>query len=174
MLDYNMREAINDLKAQYADKFTEVILDFQEEFVNNGFSSAVSTITGGTYSLGKFVWGEVFKLTGVSSKGSALKTFYGLYCYNGALDREFDNAFLAAKDNADNDYTKALIGLQKATKKVAVNSILATANWWQKDKETQAADEQKNRLDSWTYYVWEKYVTANDEHGTGGGGSGAR
>lgn len=171
VLDYAMQEAIDDLRAQYADKFTEVVLDIQKEIIDNAFGTAMSTVTGAGYGVGKFVWDKIiFNVTGVNKKGSALKTFYGIYCYNEALDREFSNELVESKTDIDINYIKALINLQKATKKTAINSIADMANWWAKDEVNQSADELKTSLNSWSYYTWENTNAVNNGGNNGGGG----
>lgn len=156
ILDYDMQEAINDLRTQYSDKYLGVVMDIQEEIIKNGFGTVMESITGAGYSLGKFIWGEMFSLTGVNKKGDALKTFYGLYCYNMALDREFNDVVIAEKKDKDLNYIKALIDIQTATKITAIDSISDMANWWAKNKVNTSADEFKRELSSWSYYTWKR------------------
>ncbi|MCD8180777.1 MAG: copper amine oxidase N-terminal domain-containing protein [Firmicutes bacterium] len=162
-LDDNVQEAIDDLRDQYANKFLELLIDVQEELTNNTFSSAMSLVTGGTYSLGKLAWKTVFKATGVTKKGEALKTFYGIYCYNAGLDRAFGSAMKSSKDSVDLSNIKALIQLQKATKKTAIESIKDIAYSWATE-EKAIAQTYIDQLDSWTYYIWD----APTSDGSGG------
>lgn len=168
-LDDNIQEAIDDLRDQYANKFLELLIDVQEELTNNTFSSAMSLVTGGAYSLGKLAWKTVFKATGVTKKGEALKTFYGIYCYNAGLDRAFDSAMKSSKDSVDLPNIKALIQIQKATKKTAIESIKDIAYSWATE-EKAVAQTYIDQLDSWTYYIWDAPASDGSLDGSGGGG----
>lgn len=170
MLNSHMQHAIAGLRIEYSNKFLQTLFDIWDEVVDKGFSAAMKIATGNAYGLGKVAWGTIFNATGVTKKGEALKSFYSLYCYNGALDKEFSDVILSSKDNVDIAYVNALINLQKATKTVAINSISDMANWWAKDEVNQSADELKNSLNSWSYYTWWNTNTANNGGNNGGGG----
>ena len=153
ILDYNMKEAIEDLRIEYSEKYIGTLYDLPSELIEQGFN----VVSGGASGLGKTVWQGIFSATGVSKKGEALKTFYSIYCYNYALDEEVTNIMNTQQTgNVDMAYVNALFNLQKATKITAINSIADMANWWAKDEVNQSADELKNSLSSWSYYTWEK------------------
>lgn len=170
MLNSHMQHAIADLRIEYSNKFLQTLFDIWDQVVDKGFSAAMKMATGNAYGLGKVAWGTIFNATGVTKKGEALKSFYSLYCYNGALDREFSDIILSSKDNVNIPYVNALINLQKATKTVAINSIANMANWWAKDEVNQSADELKTSLNSWSYYTWENTNAVNNGGNNGGGG----
>ncbi len=164
----NLMTAVDSLKKQYTNEFYQIVKDLHGEIINKTFSTALGTVTGGAYGIGKTVWSTVFKATGVTSKGSALETFYSIYSYNIWLDLAFDKAVANAVTNQigaqingtdylpDLDYIKAVIQLETATKKVAIDAIADTANWWAKEDEQNAAEELKSELDAINCYVWSR------------------
>ncbi len=156
-LDYNMQEAINDLRDEFTEKFVSVLVDLQEELANYGFTKTVSILTGGTYSVGKFIWGQYFNLTGITGNGDALKTFYAIYCYNGALDREFNRVMEEAQTTGtDISYAKALIDFQKATKKTVIECRLELAQFWNKEENTKTGKEIIEEINAWDYTIWKR------------------
>ena len=150
ILDYNMREAIEDLRIEYTEKYIGTLYDLPSEFIEQGFN----VVSGGASGLGKTVWQGIFSATGVSKKAEALKTFYSIYCYNHALDEELTDVMHLTAGDVDIAYVNALINLQKAAKSTAINSIADMANWWIKDEVNQSADELKTSLNSWSYHNW--------------------
>ncbi|MCC8015016.1 MAG: copper amine oxidase N-terminal domain-containing protein [Eubacterium sp.] len=170
-IDYNTQEAIDDLRDQYTNKFLETLTDLQDKIADEAVSAVLKLATGGIYSVGKTVWKSVFAATGVTTKGTALKTFYGIYTYNAELDRAFDTVMKNAADDADLSYIKAFFQIQKSTKKTAVNSIVETAHFWDID-ERESAKQFVEEINNINYYVWDKPDDTSDGVSRGGGGSG--
>ncbi|MCC8097449.1 MAG: hypothetical protein LIO44_02590 [Eubacterium sp.] len=174
-LNSNAEMAIRELKRQYTKEYYQVIKDAHSEVINKTFSEALKAILGKefayTYSISKFVLKEIiFKATGISSKGSALETFYSIYSFNAALDKCFDSSIKAAKTSVDLSQIKALFAFEIAEKKTAFSCMKNFSDWW-------AADTYNAMLDSLTYYVWDN-GSSDDEinsiisgYNDGGGGS---
>lgn len=152
MLDYNMKTAIEVLRVEYTDKYIKTLYDVNMEFIDQGISIA----SGGAYGFGKGIWKTVFAITGVNQKSDALKNFYSIYCFNGALDRELTRLMVSEKNSEDMLFTNSLISLQKATKFTVIDSIADMAYPWIEKREKETAENMKDSLKSWDYHYWVK------------------
>lgn len=120
LLDDNLNTSLVVLQQEYSDKFFNVMLNTRDELEKFTITEGTNFATGGLFSVGVFTWEQLFKLSGITDDGQALKTFYGLYCINGLLD----TAYNRTNDKILNgDYTpsdvedlKILDDLQRALK----------------------------------------------------------
>lgn len=120
LLDGSLNTSLIVLQQEYSDKFFSVMLNTRDELEKFTITEGTNLATGGLFSVGVFTWEQIFKLSGITDDGQALKTFYGLYCINGFLDIAYDQT----KDKIiKGDYTpsdvedlKVLDDLQRALK----------------------------------------------------------
>lgn len=120
LLNEALRTSLIALEQEYANKFWQTMVNTRDELVEFTISEGMDLLTAGIFQLGDFTWKQVFKITGVTESGQALKTFYSLYCINGALDMTYQkkynkvvNGQYTAKDVVE---LKRLDDMQRATK----------------------------------------------------------
>ena len=137
MLNDKLEASILSLEEEYSSKFLQILMNIQNKVVQEGISAIANTATGGVFGIGNFVWDTIFSATDVTEKGKALKTFYGLYCINGSLDKSYKDLFkkILSGNYTSNDVTqlKQLDDMQRALKITTYNSIENITN----DKATQ-------------------------------------
>lgn len=92
LLDDSLNTSLIVLQQEYSDKFFKVMLNTRDELEKFNIMEGTNLATGGLFSVGVFTWEQLFKLSGITDDGQALKTFYGLYCINGCLDIAYNQA----------------------------------------------------------------------------------
>jgi len=90
LLDDELNTSLVVLQQEYSDKFFNVMLNTRDELEKFTIKESTNLATGGLFSVGLFTWEQLFKLSGITDDGQALKTFYGLYCINGILDSAYN------------------------------------------------------------------------------------
>lgn len=120
LLDDSLDTSLIVLQQEYSDKFFNVMLNARDELEKFTITEGTNLATGGLFSVGVFTWEQLFKLSGITDDGQALKTFYGLYCINGLLDIAYDRTKdKIVKGNytpSDVEDLKVLDDLQRALK----------------------------------------------------------
>ena len=137
VINNEINTAITNLENEYANKFLQIIINTRDELTKFTITEGVDLATAGVFHWGVFTWEQAFKITGATQKGQSLKTFYGLYCFNDALDIAYKNIHSNIKTG---NYTKDdvlvmkhLDNIQRALKITAYEAIKNVTN----DKETQ-------------------------------------
>ena len=137
VINNEINTAITNLENEYANKFLQIIINTRDELTKFTITEGVDLATGGVFHWGVFTWEQAFKITGATQKGQSLKTFYGLYCFNDALDIAYKNIHRNIKtENYTKDdvlVMKHLDNIQRALKITAYEAIKNVTN----DKETQ-------------------------------------
>ncbi len=137
VLNNEINTAIINLENEYANKFLQIIINARDELTKFTITEGVDLATGGVFHWGVFTWEQAFKITGATQKGQSLKTFYGLYCFNEALDIAYRNIHSNIKmGNYTKDEVlvlKHLDNIQRALKITSYEAIKNVTN----DKETQ-------------------------------------
>lgn len=120
LIDDELNTALVVLQQEYSDKFFNVMLNTRDELEKFTITEGTNLATGGLFSVGLFTWEQLFKLSGITDDGQALKTFYGLYCINGILDTAYNqiNNKILSGNYTSNEVAdlKILNDLQKALK----------------------------------------------------------
>ena len=120
LLDDSLNTSLIVLQQEYSDKFFNVMLNTRDELEKFTITEGSNLATGGLFSVGVFTWEQLFSLSGITDDGQALKTFYGLYCINGVLDRAYnrtnDKILNGAYTSSDVENLKILDDLQRALK----------------------------------------------------------
>lgn len=120
LVDDELNTSLVVLQQEYSDKFFNVMLNTRDELEKFTITEGTNLATGGFFSVGLFTWEQLFKLSGITDDGQALKTFYGLYCINGILDtvyNQINNKILSGNyTSSEVADLKILDDLQKALK----------------------------------------------------------
>jgi len=154
--DETLENAFSQLEYEYTDKFVGVLVHLRDALAEDGFSKALSTVIGdGSFGLGNAVWNVWFNAIGVTKKGEALKTFYGIYCFDDAVNRALTSKAIVVKTSEQKEISKlkSLIQFVKAEKIAAYNAMKVIDN----DKKSDLyIDECISKIQNWSYYIWER------------------
>lgn len=120
LLNDELNTSLTVLQQEYSDKFFNIMLNTRDELEKFTITEGTNLVTGGFFSVGAFAWEQLFKWSGITADGQALKTFYGLYCLNGVVDiayNQISNKILIGKYlPSDVEDLKILDDLQRALK----------------------------------------------------------
>lgn len=173
-LDSDVAGVLEVLKTEYTNKFFQMLEETRDKIAVYSVSTIANIATGNVFSIGNFTWDVIVKATGVKDKGGALKTFYGLYVINGALDRAYNNQYQKVMGGNLNEdelkKMKRLDDLERAVKKMCYECIKTVTN----DKETRGYCKRQAEKYSEGCIRWKKsLVVASkpEKNGTNNGSS---
>lgn len=152
--DEATEKAISMLYTEYTNKFVGVMFDVREECVKQGILGSLSAFLGGSgVAFGTLVWDSIFDFLGVTSTGDALKTFYGIYCYDYGLNKVLTDKLVNSKPATKSDISelRALIEIQKAEKIAAYKAMKEITN---DDASQDYADEVINEISGFSYRIF--------------------
>lgn len=147
-------KAISMLYTEYTEKFVGVLFDVRNECIKQGIMGGLSSYLGGSgVAFGNLVWDIIFDLSGVTSSGDALKTFYGIYCYDFGLNKALTDKLVNNKPSTESEISelRALIEIQKAEKIAAYKAMKEITN---KKPSQDYADEVINEISGFSYRIF--------------------
>ncbi len=155
LLDAQLSLSLSAIEMEYSENFLRVMSNARDKLAEFTITEGIGMATGGVFNIGTFTWSQIAKVTGLRDKGTALKTFYGLFCVNESLDISYSaqRAKILGGSYTREDVTvfKQLDDMQRATKIKTYESIKTITN----DKITQDyCDLQKKTL-SESSIIWD-------------------
>ena len=152
--DVATSKAISMLYTEYTEKFVGVMFDVRDECVKQGIMGGLSSYLGGSgVAFGNLVWDIIFGVLGVTSSGDALKTFYGIYCYDFGLNKALTDKLVNNKPSTESEISelRALLEIQKAEKIAAYKAMKEITN---KRPAQDYADEVINEISGFSYRIF--------------------